>query len=161
MNANENNTARPVGAPLPLEVIQPGPFGHRQRRLSGFHLIENEFPAALTAPTHWHEHALFCFVLNGHYTEFQGDKTRECGPSTLFFHPGDYQHANCQHTDGRCFNIEVTAAWLDRVREYSVVLDEACILRSPRLTGLFTRLYDEFHKTDAASPLAMEGLLLE
>src|SRR5437870_644723 len=80
----------------------------------GLKLIENAYARGFKAPVHWHEHAWFCFVLRGGYTEIHGSKTRECRPSTLFFHPGDYTHSACQHADGRCFNIDVAPRWVER-----------------------------------------------
>jgi AraC family transcriptional regulator len=124
-------------------------------------LIENAYPAGFHAPVHWHEHAWLCFALQGGYTETRSSKARECRPSTLFFHPGDYAHSSCQHGAGRCFNLDIGPQWVERVREYGVVLDEPVDFQGGRLAGLAVRLFDEFHLTDGASGLAIEGLTLE
>src|SRR5260370_19742291 len=117
----------------------------KTREVAGLWLIENAYPAGFQAPVHRHEHAWLCFALQGGYTEIRGSKTRECPPSTLFFHPGDYAHSACQHADGRCFNLEIGPRWVQRVRDYGVVLDEPVDFQGGRLAGLAARLYDEVH----------------
>jgi hypothetical protein len=72
--------------------------GFRTREVAGLRLIENVYAAGLGATAHWHERAWFCFVLKGAYTEAHLHQTRECLPSTLFFHPGDYAHTCSPHT---------------------------------------------------------------
>jgi AraC family transcriptional regulator len=133
----------------------------RSREVAGLRLIENAYPAGLSAPVHWHAHAWICFVLKGGYTETRGARSRECPPSTLFFHPGDYAHSACQHADGRCFNIELAPRWLEWAQEYGLALDEPVDSHGGRPAGLAARLCEEFQAEDAASGLAIEGLTLE
>ena len=133
----------------------------KNREVAGLRLIENAWSCGSRAPSHWHERPWFCFVLQGAYTEIHQARSRECRPATLFFHPGDYSHSNCQHADGRCFNIELAPRWLEHTRGYGLVLDDPADFQAGRLAGIAARLYDEFHAADAASGLAIEGLTLE
>jgi AraC family transcriptional regulator len=144
-----------------LSTGQSSDVTTKSREVAGLWLIENAYSTGFQAPVHWHDHAWLCFVLQGGYTEIRGSKVRECPPSTLFFHPGDYAHSSCQHAAGCCFNLKIGPRWVERVREYGVVLDEPVDFKGGRLAGLAARLYDEFHLTDGASELAIEGLTLE
>jgi AraC family transcriptional regulator len=133
----------------------------KSREVAGLRLIENAWTGGSCTPSHWHEHPWFCFVLQGAYTEIHRAKSRECWPATLFFHPGDYSHSNCQHAEGRCFNIELAPRWLEQVRDYGLTLDDPIDFQADRQAGIAARLYDELHAADAASGLAIEGLTLE
>lgn len=60
----------------------------------------------------------------------------------------------------RALTVDVSALLVDRAREYSLDLGES-IYASGRLTALMFKLYKEFVISDEASPLAIEGLVLE
>jgi AraC family transcriptional regulator len=101
-------------------------------------------------------------VLEGGYQENYDARSRECTPDNLVFHPAGELHSERHHdVIVRIFNIEPTAQLLERVREYSSVLDGPQVFEAGPLLQLAARLYAEFRTADAAARLAMEGLALE
>jgi AraC family transcriptional regulator len=134
----------------------------QSRKVTSFELTERVYPPLYRTPKHSHKQALFCFVMQGDYTEVYGPHTRECVPSTLLFHPAEECHAEYFHDGGgRSFVIEIEQAWLARWREQLDVLNAPAEFHGGVPELLVRRLYKEFAQWDAASPLIIEGLMLE
>jgi AraC family transcriptional regulator len=135
---------------------------HKQRRVRDICLTESVYSPAFTIPEHSHESAYFGLVLQGTYSETYEARTRECGPSTLLFHPAGELHAE-RHDDilVSIFNIELSPAWLGRLPERAAALRVPGSFRSGTLVRLALRLYEESQKDDPVADLAVEGLMLE
>jgi AraC family transcriptional regulator len=135
---------------------------HRRRIVRGLGLTESVYSPSFTIPTHSHELGFFSLVLQGSYRETYESGTRECGPSTLLFHPAGEVHEE-RHDDVtvRIFSIEVGLDWRDRLPEEAVPLCTTAGFQSGPLARLAHRLYDESLKDDPVAPLAIEGLMLE
>jgi AraC family transcriptional regulator len=129
--------------------------------IAGLALTETRYAKDLRLPKHSHDEAYFCFVLNGAYLEQYGRRSRACRPATLIFHPADEVHADQFQSAARCFNIQINASWQERARQYSLSLNRPGDFRGGLFQHLAMRLYQEFHKGDACSPLIVEGLALE
>src|SRR5262249_55903444 len=100
--------------------------------------------------------------IQGGYTETYGLRTRECKSPTFLFHPAGELHAEFFHeTGGRSLIIEVEPLWLERIREHSGIGEEPTDFSGKELELLARRLYREFSQMDDASPLVIEGLMLE
>jgi AraC family transcriptional regulator len=144
------------------------PVGHlygenlKSLRTDNFSLMERFYLPRFATPKHSHKRALWCFVLEGGYTETFGGRTRECGSSTLLFHPPGEQHAEHFHAaGGRSFIVEIEPAWLERVRECHAVPEGSADYSGGALELPARRLYKEFAALGDASPLVIEGLMLE
>lgn len=132
------------------------------REAAGLILTETRYAPGAWLPRHCHEHAYFCLVRRGMYTEAYGTRSRACGPLTLAFHPSEEVHS--EHFDNVevwSFNIEITRAWRQRLAGPAGVLDRPIHFRGGTPAGLALRLYREFQHMDDFSPLAIEGLTLE
>jgi AraC family transcriptional regulator len=130
--------------------------------VAGLGLTEAAYPASLAMPRHTHEHAYFSLVLQGEYTECVGQKTRVCSASTVMFHPPDASHSVQFHAASvRIFRVEISPAWLERIRQHSPILESPTAIQGGAPAGLALRLYREFQQRDAVAPLAVEGLTLE
>jgi AraC family transcriptional regulator len=149
---------------MPLQLPPGSLYGEtlRSHKVSSFDLSERVYPARFRTPRHSHKQALFCYVVQGDYTETYGGKTRECSQSALLFHPADETHAEHFHdSGGRSFIIEIAPEWLERVREYAAVADDPAEFHGGPHELLARRLYKEFTLMDGVSPLVIEGLMLE
>ncbi len=125
-------------------------------------LAETRHPAGARIPPHAHRNAYFCFVTAGAYVENFGPNSRDCGPLTVAFHVPDETHSeHMTGSDVRSLNAEVTPDWLRRVQEAAPALRDPSDCRGGPAAWLGARLYREFRWGDAASRLAIEGLLLE
>ena len=134
----------------------------RSRKVASFDLSERVYPPRFKTPRHSHKRSLFCFVIQGGYTETYGARTRECQSSALLFHPAGELHAEYFHdSGGRSFIIEVEPPWLERVREHFGTGDNSINLAGRDFELLARRLYKEFLQMDEASVLIIEGLMLE
>jgi AraC family transcriptional regulator len=144
------------------------PCGHfygqvlQSRSVAGLTLTETAYRPHTRLPRHSHENAYFCLVRRGTYTEVYGNRTRTCVPMNLVIHPPGEVHSEQFHdTEGRSFNIEVTPPLLERVREFSGILDQPAEFQGGPLASLAVRMYTEFQTTDEVSPLTLQGLTLE
>lgn len=145
--------------------LPPGSFyGETLRscKLPNFELSERIYPARFQTPKHSHKKALFCFVMDGDYTEEYGGKMRECKSSSLLFHPPDELHAEYFHdSGGRSFLIEIDPTWFQRIREQLKGADNPANFYGGSLELLARKLYKEFVRMDDVSGIVIEGLLLE
>src|SRR5215475_260590 len=131
-------------------------------RIADLILTETVYAPHSFVPHHSHGSAYFCKILEGDYTETYERNTRECDHNTVAFHPAHEIHSETFHTRPvRSFNVEVTPAYLDRIRQHCTVLDQPSDFRGGTIDWLATKMYREFIRGDSASPLAIEGLALE
>jgi AraC family transcriptional regulator len=134
----------------------------RSCQVASFALSERMYPPHFQTPEHSHKQALFCFVMQGNYTERYGRHTRECASSALLFHPAEEVHAEHFHAaGGRSFIIELDSVWLERVREHTSMLNHAAEFHGGVPELVARRLYKEFAQIDSLSALVIEGLILE
>lgn len=148
-----------------FEKLSPGcTHGKTLRSLevAEFIITENVHPAGGEISEHAHENAHFCFVLQGSYSEFDGRRELICEPRTLTFRPPGDIHRDCFYDrDVRVFIVEIPPRWVERLRDQSIRLDRAGEFKGGPLPQLAARLNREFHRTDAAASLIVEGLTLE
>jgi AraC family transcriptional regulator len=131
-------------------------------QVSEFILSETSHPAKSKLSKHAHSNPYFCFVLQGVYTEVYGRKEITCNPSTLTFRAAGEEHEDRFHDkDGLVFVVEIPLKWIEKLCENSLKLDSSVKFKDGLLSHLVTKLNREFHYMDGASPLAIEGLILE
>ncbi len=134
----------------------------RRRKFGSFELSERVYSPGYQTPKHTHKQALFCFVMQGNYTESYGGRTRECTSSTLLFHPPGELHAESFHeSGGRSFIVEIAPAWLTHMREYLPIPVSSAGFQGGVFELLAHKLYREFTHEDGASHLIIEGLMME
>jgi AraC family transcriptional regulator len=112
---------------------------------------------------HAHELAHISVVLRGAYAERYGRRERLAEPSILVIHPPGEDHSVAFKSAGaRVFSIHLKPLWLERVRDYSRILDgPADFSGATSPARLALRLYHEFREMDAVAPLMIESLALE
>jgi AraC family transcriptional regulator len=131
-------------------------------QISDFILSETWHPAKSKILRHSHSNPYFCYVLQGTYTELYGKKEVICNPATLTFRSADEEHEDHFHDkDGRVFVVEIPSRWTAKLRENSLKLDSSNKFQNGLFSNLLTKLNYEFHLTDQASYLAIEGLTIE
>ena len=138
-----------MSSPATLEV--PG-FSLR----AGVHAAGSEIP--------WHEHvgATLCLAVRGAFREYSRGRAVTCYPSTLKVTPAGEPHRNrFDLGDTRGLLVEVTSVPLPAGRPFVRVLDERLHCEGGAAVAVALRVYEEFTRPDAVTPLAVEGLLLE
>jgi AraC family transcriptional regulator len=136
----------------------------RMRRVEagGFSVSEGIHKHGAELPWHHHETPTICFVLQGAFTEMWRGGSIACSSSTLKITPAGDRHCDkFNRGDVRGLLIEADAAQVAAIRPYSAVLDERVSFKAGLVSSIAWRIYDELHRMDAATPLAIEGLLLE
>jgi AraC family transcriptional regulator len=132
------------------------------RTVAGLSLSETAYRPSLVIPRHDHELAGICFVVEGSYDESYGRHQRLCRPGMVIFHPEGEHHADVHHNAlVRLLTIEVGGARLATLQAIAPVLKESAHLLGRESAWTATRLLREFHRSDTASDLAIEALVLE
>jgi AraC-like DNA-binding protein len=149
---------------MPITLSPGNYFGtvSRKREINDFRLTQTVYHPNFRIPKHAHEHPYFCFVLGGSFQETSGASVREYVSQDMVFHPAGEVHSDrFQLSGGRCFNLEMNARLVERMRDCGALLAERAKFRNDRVGWLCMRLHKEFHCKDSAALLAMEGLALE
>jgi hypothetical protein len=147
-----------------VNKLEPGSYyGTTGRRydLGGLMLAESVFPAGLVIPPHEHTNTFFCLLLEGCCTTSWDRRSKSGGPLTLTLYPAGLAHANRWHDSGRVLNVEFARPWLERLRGRTTVLDRPADYAGGPPVWIARRLVEEYRRPDDASPLAVEGLVLE
>ena len=130
--------------------------------VEGFVLTETKHPPSFIIPRHAHERTSISFVLKGSFVETFGRNAQECAPFNLLIKPAGAIHEDRYgHLGAETLIIEVKPERLDLIRPLSTVLERAGVVRERAITLLAMNIYREFRAMDTASPLAIEGLVLE
>lgn len=131
------------------------------REAGGLTLSTTLHAAGSTLAPHYHERAYFCFVEAGQFEERAGGATHRCAAKTIVFHPPGDVHADVFAAPTRCLNIELPLE-LGLARG---ALGDAFRRRDQRralgLAVLGRRMQRELRRADAASGLALQGLVFE
>lgn len=136
------------------EIVKSTLFGD-------FKFLEAVYSENLTLPSHTHNFAYFCYVLDGNFTEHYGSDKHLCRPNTLIYHSPGQCHSDRFHTPARCFNFQLDSTLLDRLDLTNRISRRSTIQKSRQLTHLTNRLYKEISEMDEFSVLTAEGLVLE
>jgi len=132
------------------------------RSFGDFMLTERSYPAGYTTPIHAHAQPLFCVVLAGGYEEHHRGVSRRCSPGAILFHAAGEEHRErFDAAGGRSLIVQTAPAWLDRLSEIHPVCRRTLAMDGGPAHSIGRRLYEEFRGSDSASPLVIEGLLLQ
>ena len=128
----------------------------------GFQLAELVYAPSIVLPKHAHAQANFCFVLEGSYEEACERSSCQHSVGSVVFHPAEHWHSD-RHapTTVRLLSVELSATRLEIVAGQIDALRYPCTLANSLVAHLCWRLYEEVHRPDDVSGLAMEGLILE
>src|SRR6185369_9039446 len=134
-------------APMPVrDLVQ---YHLREQEIAGLFATETYHPPLFTVPRHAHDLASFYVVLEGSMTEFYYRNRRDLRTCSVVFTPPGEIHSNAFHnTGGRCFLVELTPQWTDRLADLGIKLDSSLDANNNELTWLATRLYKEFRYVD-------------
>lgn len=147
---------------MSFSETRPGGNVLKTRNVSGFSLLEAFYPAKTKVSNHSHVEAIMCISLEGMCNERFGSRVRPYAPITLSYLPAGVSHSlEFPHTELRAFSVDIGDHWLHRMREVSLGQDESVHCEGGLLANLFIRLYKEFHNSDGASAIAIEGLAIE
>ena len=134
----------------------------RLRESGGFVLTYYEYEADVALPRHEHQQAYISFPLRGSYEEHYGRRERQCGAGRMLFHPCGEAHADCFGSAGATiFSVELSDAWLARLRECSVKTNESFEVSDLRAHRAATRLMRLITSNDPLAPLRLQAGALD
>jgi AraC family transcriptional regulator len=133
----------------------------RARELGGLTISTTIHAPGSVLPAHAHERDYFCFVTAGRFAERAGGGSHRCAADTLVFHPAGDIHADAFDTRTRCLNLELPPELGLAAGELRDAFARRDQRRSLVLAAVGHRLHRELDRGDAASGLAIQGLVLE
>jgi AraC family transcriptional regulator len=149
-------------SPIPLE---PGRFygvNRSEQRFGELLLSETHYQPDLHVPPHLHQRAYFGYLVGGGYWEQLGQRDVTCEPCSLVFHPPrEVRHGAISTLGAQLFHVELPDPWIERVREHGAIPDAALDHHRGAIVALARAMYREYRQPDAASPLVIEGVVLE
>jgi AraC family transcriptional regulator len=132
----------------------------RRRTTSSFTLSETFYPCELVLPKHAHRQAHVTFVLEGTFYELNSSGAIICRTGAVRFLPAGELHENRIDPRLRCLHVSANPDVLDQFGP-PVIPSKPAEMNGLAATWLGHRLYAEFSRQDAASAIAIEGLILE
>jgi len=125
-------------------------------------IFDSQHRPGLVLPDHTHDRTCIVFVVEGQCEERLGTRVIDLCQRKLFFRPSGEIHANRSGRTGfHCLIVEVSDGWLEHVRDYASLPGQPLCVQNADVSWLCTRLYQECGLGEFASPLAIEGLMLE
>ncbi|HEX8450919.1 MAG TPA: AraC family transcriptional regulator [Longimicrobium sp.] len=133
-----------------------------ERDLGVLRVLRAEYGPGDRFEPHAHGHAYLCFPLRGGFAESSGTSERVCRPGSVIFRPAGERHATRFGAQGaRCLIVEMDDRWMDGVAARGAVPgSRSAEVRGGRTRWLAHQLDEELRACDAASVLALEGLVL-
>lgn len=134
----------------------------RRQEFDGITLTESRHPAGEHLPWHWHDGATICCVLEGGFTERVPGVVMSCTPSSVKIMPAGERHCN-EFNAGTVHGlmVEVSGRRMEAWGSASRPLQERRHIQGGPAPQLGRRICHELSLGDAASKIAIEGLLLE
>lgn len=126
-------------------------------------LAETSYASGAAVPTHTHRNGFFCLVVEGELVEHVEGAVKAVLAGGALFHPAEAPHSETfPSAAARVFNIQPDGAWLARARELDLTVpaEQRIVGSSSRLASLARQVRGEWRRSDPATPLAVEGLLL-
>jgi AraC family transcriptional regulator len=134
----------------------------RTQLTDGVTVSENFYQASTSLARHAHSRPFFSLTLTGGYVEHHAARTVEYDAASIAFHPAGEEHSVVfGRADVRSLNVEVQEEWLGAVTDVADGQPSFVRAVGGPLVWLGRRVHEETSCWSAASPLTVEGLVLE
>ncbi len=126
--------------------------------LPHFHVTETRYLARTHLPLHRHSCSYLSLVLRGAYQEIHHQRTEDCFPGTVIFHPAEELHENIfPSTEASCLNLHLASRDISR----NLNLTTRIYFHRGLAVALFKKIHRELCNPDPFSNLIMDGLALQ
>lgn len=142
--------------------VSLGTDGARSLEVGGILVSDLRFPARLRIAPHEHERACLAVTLGGSLDTAMASRTFPCHSASVLTEPAGERHAN--FIDGAGATVLVLQPAADRIEELrpcGAALHSISHRRDLHAAELARRAARELASPDSATPLALEGLVLE
>ena len=133
----------------------------RAAHVEGFIISQTAYEAGSALMPHYHDRDYFCIVTSGRFEERASGGSHRCTAETVVFHPRGAVHADTFDAATRCLNVELPDDLGLMYGEFGDAFVRRGQRRGPGLAALARRIERELRVADAASRLALHGLVLE
>lgn len=128
----------------------------------GLSIASTRFAPNLVIAPHEHANPFFCFVASGRASRAWPGRGGASAPMQLTVFPAAMPHANGWHDGGgEGIHVEFDRSWIERLGAHARLLDRPRDYAGGEPLRLAARIAGECSWRDAATPLALEGLVLE
>lgn len=133
----------------------------RLRSIGPFTLRENLYASGMVLPKHSHPHAYVTFVMEGAFREYYAARSILCRTGMIRYLPAGEIHENEIQARTRCLHVTSDPSSFEHLGQQPAIPRRPAEISGLTTTWLANRLYAEFSRQDAASAMAVEGLVLE
>lgn len=151
--------------PSPRSAIVPitmGASGAATLALDDFLVTDAVFPAHGHLAPHVHERACFAVMLEGSFDISITHRVYPCEPGSAVTEPAEERHGNMLGNAGaHVVVVQPDAAAVDRLGPCGSLFEQVHHARKTPVSAPAWRIARELRAPDAATPLAVEGLVLE
>ncbi|MEA2465342.1 MAG: AraC family transcriptional regulator [Acidobacteriota bacterium] len=127
-----------------------------------FRMSETRYARGALLPWHRHDESYLTFVLAGGYRERSVRQTQSCAARSMVLHPaGETHEDDFSEQPARCLNVVLAPSFTARLGAAAVPLERGGMVEGAQVASIGARLAAELRRSDAASQLMVEGLLLE
>jgi len=148
-----------------MERLRKGKFFGNSKKtfdLNGLTVVDSEFSNFQSCPWHYHENAHFAFTTGGHLVETHRKEKIRLSKGFLMFNYSQDPHFNSDYSEQvSALHIDIDKAWFEKYSVKPGVFEGVIKLYDPALKHLFLKIDREVKNFDDASPLAIEGLVLQ
>ena len=150
------------GSHIALVPITMGASGAATLSLDDFLVTDASFPARAYLPPHVHERASFAIMLEGSFDISITRRTYACEPASAVTEPAEERHDNRLGSAGaHVVVIQPDAAVVQRLGPCGHLFEEVHHVPRTTVAAAAWRIARELRAPDGATPVAVEGLVLE
>jgi AraC family transcriptional regulator len=142
--------------------ITMGASGSASLALNGFLVTEAGFPPLARLAPHVHERATLAVMLEGSFDLSITNRVYPCEPGCVVTEPAEERHGNALGRAGaHVLVVQPEPTALDRLGPSGGMFEDVRYAARGPVSGVAWRIVRELRSPDSATPLEVEGLVLE
>ena len=148
-----------------MQTLQKGKFfgvSKEQFNIEDLTIVNSSFHNYSNCPWHYHNNAHFAFTTKGLLTETHRSKKINLSPGCLMYNHSQEPHCNDNYSANvSALHIDIEEDWFVKYNIRYSQIEGVHVLENPLLKQIFFKLFKEVSEFDAASPIAIETLMLQ
>lgn len=148
-----------------MERLNKGRFFGNTRKsfeLNGLTIVDSEFRNFRGCPWHYHENAHFAFTTGGSLIETHKKEKIQLSKGFLMFNYSQEPHFNSNYSENvSALHVDITKEWFSKHFINPDIFQGVIKLFDPAIKHTFLKITRETKQFDNASPIAVEGLVLQ
>jgi AraC family transcriptional regulator len=150
------------GIPVALSAAMTAFGPQRTFTAAGITLHDHFYAPSTVLAAHGHDKAFLSLVLSGAYSTRSGGTETPYTPGLAVYHGAQHEHrVSVGNRAVRAMTVEISGALMQRLRDTGAREPAPLLHLRGSLAWLCGRVYEESLRWSPASPLVLEGLVLE